>query len=144
MLQDEASIHHNMDVEEALNREGTFEEVVVHQADSNTQDLPMDAEEGHTCASHWLVSLVRDASCEGDTSFLAFTDITNPSNVRLVQEICAHPSSSEGEYLYMELQIHYLLHYVVMVDHFYFHKGMNRSQLFSFLHSSLPLCPPQM
>ena len=58
MLQDEASILHNMDVEEALNREGTFEEVVVHQADSNTQDLPMDAEEGHTCASHWLVSLV--------------------------------------------------------------------------------------
>ena len=126
-----------------MNKEGTSEEVVVHQADNNTQDLPMDAEGGHTCASHWLVSLVSDASCEGDTPFLVFADITNPSNVRLVQEICVHPSSSKGEYLYMELQIHYLLHYVVMVDHFCFRKGMNRSQLFFFLHSNSPLCPPQ-
>ena len=134
-----------MDVEEALNKEGTSEEAVVHQADNNTQDLPMDAEEGHTWAGHWSVSQVGDASCEEGTSFLAFADITNPSNVRLVQEICARPSSSsKGEYLYMEVQIHYLLHYVVMVDHFYFHKGMNRSQLFFFLHSSLPLCPLQM
>ena len=127
-----------------MNKEGTSEEAVVHQADNNTQDLPMDAEEGHTLASHWLVSQVSDASCEEYTSFLAFADITNPSNVRLEQEICVHPSSSKGECLYKEVQIHYLLHYVVMVDHSYFHKGMNRSQLFSFLHSSLPLCPLQM